>query len=138
KDAVQEAFMRLWRSPAGYHAAESKLGWLYRVAERCCFDQRSRRATRSTAARYATAAAEPNTHGDEEAIEDRDPSFKFLGQLDQRLRQVAIFHYLDQMGQEEIAVAIGCSRQTVVKRLGTLRHLAELFRVDCLDEGEAP
>src|SRR5262245_35863165 len=38
EDVLQEVFVRLWRYGDAYRAAESKLPWLYRVADRCCFD----------------------------------------------------------------------------------------------------
>src|SRR5262249_43810913 len=55
KDALQETFLRLWRHGDGFAAASSKLGWLYRVAERCCFDHLSRRATRRATREAADA-----------------------------------------------------------------------------------
>ena len=42
-DAVQEVFVKLLRHGAGFRTADAPLGWLYRVADRCCFDVRARK-----------------------------------------------------------------------------------------------
>ena len=39
EDAAQDTFMRLWRYGKSFREATSKVAWLYRVADRCCFDQ---------------------------------------------------------------------------------------------------
>ena len=48
----------------------------------------------------------------------------FLHQLDERVQQIAIWHWVDEMTQEEIALASGWSRQTVGKKLVHLRERA--------------
>src|SRR5262249_18925059 len=124
-----------WRHGAGFTAASSKLGWLYRVAQHCCFDQLSRRATRSTD--RDARQAEPDAAFDPaRSIEEREIVLRFLDQLDDARPRIAVFHYLDQMGQEEIAAAVGCSRQTVVNRLAVLRERAAAFRSRLLEEPE--
>src|SRR5258708_12668963 len=47
EDALQEVFVRLWRYGEAFAAAESKVLWLYRVADRCCFDHLSSRRARA-------------------------------------------------------------------------------------------
>ena len=137
QDALQEAFMRLWRRSDLFAAADSKLAWLYRVAERCCFDHLSRPATRSSLPLDEFRDAEPWEQSSATQAEDRDIVLKFLAVLDDKLRQVALFHYLDEMGQEEIAAAVGCSRQTVVNRLHAIKQRLEVFRKERLPSAEA-
>jgi RNA polymerase sigma-70 factor (ECF subfamily) len=137
QDALQEAFMRLVRRADLFAGAESKLAWLYRVAERCCFDQLSRPATRAARPLDELRTGEPWESSSAVQAEDRDVVMKFLGGLDDKLRQVAVLHYLDEMGQEEIARAIGCSRQTVVNRLTVIKQRVEIFRTERLLSAEA-
>ena len=137
QDALQEAFMRLVRRADLFAGAESKLAWLYRVAERCCFDQLSRPATRASRPIAELRTGEPWDHSSAMQAEDRDMVLKFLGGLDDKLRQVAVLHYLDEMGQEEIARAVGCSRQTVVNRLTAIKQRVETFRLERLMSAEA-
>jgi RNA polymerase sigma-70 factor, ECF subfamily len=136
QDALQEAFMRLVRRADLFAGADSKLAWLYRVAERCCFDQLSRPATRA-ARPIEELRTEPWDSSSAMVAEDRDMVMKFLGGLEDKLRQVAVLHYLDEMGQEEIARAIGCSRQTVVNRLAAIKQRVETFRAERLMSAEA-
>src|SRR5262245_59002069 len=46
EDAMQEVFLRLWRYGGSFRLAGHKLGWLYRVAERCCYNELRRRNNR--------------------------------------------------------------------------------------------
>ena len=131
EDALQNVFMRLWRYEASFAAAESKLGWLYRVADRCCFDLLARRRTR-----HETSLAElPERHGNGASVEDRELVMRFLSRFDARTQQVAVLHYLEGLPQEEIARATGWSRQTVWKKLTLLRDSAARLRAD-LEQGE--
>src|SRR5262252_3991385 len=109
EDALQEVFVRLMRYGHAFHKAESKVLWLYRVADRCCFDLLARRGA--------------------PALEDREVILRFLASFDERLKQVAVLHYLDEMTQEEIAAATGWSRQTIFKKLAFLRSRAAALRV---------
>ena len=133
EDALQEVFMRLWRYGAAYAHAESRLCWLYRVADRCCFDQLARGRGRREAAleEEATAATAGVPTG---ALEDRELVLRFLARFDERMRKVAVLHYLDQMTQDEIARETGWSRQTVAKKLALVRERAERFRVRVCQE----
>jgi len=130
EDAVQNAFLRVWRYEASFAAAESKLGWLYRVADRCCFDLLARRRTR----RETTLGELPERPTSGEPVEDRELVLRFLSRFDERTQQVAVLHYLDGLPQEEIARATGWSRQTVWKKLTLLRDSAARLRAD-LAEG---
>src|SRR5689334_13936511 len=80
EDAVQNAFLRVWRYESSFAAAESKLGWLYRVADRCCFDLLARRRTR----RETTLGELPERPTSGEPIEDRELVMRFLGRFDER------------------------------------------------------
>jgi len=127
EDALQEVFVRLMRYGHAFHQAESKVLWLYRVADRCCFDLLARRGARAEAL-TADQAPEPSHRGTA-ALEDREVILRFLASFDDRLKQVAVLHYLDEMTQEEIAAATGWSRQTIFKKLAFLRSRAAALRV---------
>lgn len=127
EDALQEAFLRLWRYGAAFREAEAPLLWLYRVADRCCLDLLRRHGTRQEGGRELPAdLPAPGEPG--RAVEDRAVALHLLGQLDERTRQVAIHYYLDEMTQEEIAVRTGWSRQTVNKKIGQVQERAAQLR----------
>jgi RNA polymerase sigma factor (sigma-70 family) len=128
-DALQEVFVRLMRYGRAFEKAESKVLWLYRVAERCCFDLLARRGSRAEVPHGEGDGEVFSTRGGAEALEDRDVVLRFLASFDDRLKQVAVLHYLDEMTQEEIAAATGWSRQTIFKKLAFLRKRAAALRV---------
>ncbi len=138
EDALQEVFVRLWRYGDAFRAAESKVAWLYRVADRCCFDVLARDRTRREVPFDETGAELVSEGSDRRAIEDREIVLMFLSRFDDRVKEVAVLHYLDGLTQEEIAAATGWSRQTVVKKLAFLADRAEKLRAALLSTSGAP
>lgn len=127
QDALQEAFFRFWRYGGTLRRSESRLAWLYRVAERCCFDLLAQRRGRSE-----TELMGIDEHREDSSIardlENRQLVMQFLDRFDERMKAIAVLHYLDDMTQEEIANTVGWSRQTVFKKLTLVRNRAEIFR----------
>jgi RNA polymerase sigma-70 factor (ECF subfamily) len=137
RDALQDVFVRLWRYGDNFRAAESKLGWLYRVADRCCFDHLSRARDRREAGLDLRSVVE-TISSPARGLEDREIVLRFLSRFDDRVKMIAVLHYLDEMTQEEIARETGWSRQTVFKKLAFLRERAQALRVLlCGKEGPA-
>src|SRR5258707_4691354 len=84
EDMLQEVFVRLWRYGEAFAAADSKLLWLYRVADRCCFDQLSRRSTRvEVPIDDGTDAPDP-ARGDWQTLEDPEIVLRLLNRFDDR------------------------------------------------------
>jgi RNA polymerase sigma-70 factor (ECF subfamily) len=127
QDALQEAFLRFWRYGRTLRISESRLTWLYRVAERCCFDQlaRGRRRSEAELAGIEEQRDGPSVPGD---LEHRQLALRFLDRFDDRVKAIVVLYYLEEMTQEEIATAIGWSRQTVFKKISLVRNDAETFR----------
>jgi RNA polymerase sigma factor (sigma-70 family) len=69
-----------------------------------------------------------------EVSEDRQLASRLLARLPERVQQVAILHYVEQMTQDEIAAATGWSRQTIHKKLRLVRQRAASFRSRWLGE----
>jgi RNA polymerase sigma-70 factor (ECF subfamily) len=133
EDATQTVFMKLWRYGEAFRLAASPLGWLYRVADRCCFDELKRRspwcddrALDSLAS--ARLAADP--------VEDRDLVRRLLGRFDVRVQRIAVLRYCEEMSQDEIAAETCWSRQTVLKKLTLVRDRAHALRGSLLGAGE--
>lgn len=136
EDMVQEVFVRLLRYGDAFVAVDAKLPWLYRVADRCCFDLLSRQGARvEVPVAEAVDRADPSASNGR-ALEDREIVLHFLDRFDDRMKQVAVLHYLDQMSQEEIAEATGWSRQTIFKKLVLLRDRAARLRASLYKEGD--
>src|SRR5215813_7132571 len=73
EDALQDAFVVLW---------------LYRVADRCCFDRLTRRGARVeiNLADASGALVDEASHG--KSVEDREVVMCFLDRFDDRVKQV--------------------------------------------------
>jgi RNA polymerase sigma-70 factor (ECF subfamily) len=134
EDATQTVFLKLWRYGDSFRLAESQLWWLYRVADRCCFDELRRRSLRcdddAIDAKAAPCPADP--------VEDRDLVRQFLGRFDDRVQQIAVLRHCEEMSQEEIAAETRWSRQTVFKKLVLVRQRARALRASlCGDDASA-
>jgi RNA polymerase sigma-70 factor (ECF subfamily) len=131
EDAAQEVFVRLWRYGDAFRAADSKLLWLYRVADRCCFDELDRRRPGRTSTSAADLESVEDLHAIQAlpAIEARETVLAFLDRFDDRMKQIAVLYYIDELSQDEIAEAVGWSRQTVSKKLGFLKDRARRLRL---------
>jgi RNA polymerase sigma factor (sigma-70 family) len=122
-DALQEAFVKVLRSGAAVRTAEEPLRWLYRVADRCCFDVlRRRRRSPETLAPDEGHSKHPGVD-----IEIRDAVLRMLGTLDEDEMRIAVLLVVDGMSQGEIAAEVGVSRVTVNKRVQSIRARAEAW-----------
>ena len=135
-DAMQDVFVRALRYSRSIDRAESRLGWLYRTAERCCFD-RLRKGSRQVTVEPQTLerVARSGIDSPQAAAEAREVILAFLGRFDEKVQRVAVLHYVDGMPQEEIASTLGWSRRTVGKKLGLVRRRAEVLASSLLARG---
>lgn len=120
-DAFQNAFIKLMRHGAGVREAASPLGFVYRAADRCCFDLLGKRSRRAE----GELPPEIGGHHPDPRFEARDLVLSLLGRLKEKDRQVAVWFFLDGLSQGEIAQELGWSRQTVNKRVQVIRERAE-------------
>ncbi len=129
QDVQQEVFLRLWRYASGYREAASQVAFLYRIADRCCFDVLARHGVRREAP-LEEAAADLSWEGPSPlaSAEHRELAQQFLSRFDDRVKQVAMLHYLDGATQEEMSAATGWSRPTIFSKLSLLRRRAAALR----------
>jgi RNA polymerase sigma-70 factor (ECF subfamily) len=121
EDALHDAFVKIWRHGASLRAADAPLAWLYRTVDRCCFDALAARARRGEIGLDAGPLAATDGR---DAAADFQLVRLFLHQLDERLQQVAVLHWVDELTQDEIAAATGWSRNTIAKKIEYLRERA--------------
>ena len=123
EDALQEVFIRLMRYGRFAGADQVPLAWLYRTAERCCFD-RMRKRVREPAGLSPEMLDSLAIPGGGPRAEARELLTRFFHRLDDKLKQVALLHFVDGLPQERIALQLGWSRRTVGKKLEVLRQRA--------------
>lgn len=121
QDAFQDVFVNLIRYGAGFRDAQSKHGWLYRVADRCCFAHLARR--KNPPAPISDALPAPH-----EDLEVRQSVLSALDRMDPDDQTLAVMAFVEGRTQGEISRALGWSRQTINKRVQRLRtHAARLL-----------
>ena len=123
-DAVQEVFVRVIKY-GSTRTGEAPLPWLYRIADRVCFDliNRRRRNAEPTEAERRSAA-ERAAVGSGLAPEDLRSIVEVLEACRTEVREVAVLYHLDQLTQEEVAARVGVSRKTVKQRLAKFMTVA--------------
>jgi RNA polymerase sigma-70 factor, ECF subfamily len=117
EDALQDAFVKLMRHGAAYRDADSKLGWLRRVVDNCCFDVRERRQ------RSPVTGEEPRLRylRPTGAAEVQAQARSLLGRLRHSEQAVTVLAYVEGASQGQIADELGRCRQSINKKLQLLR-----------------
>ena len=118
QDLVQGLFVDLVERPAG----TVDLPYLYRaITNRCLNHLRDRKNQVRLLAQHDQALrCLPRTRLDDRVV-DRELLARMTEQLDDDTLAVLVHHYVDDMTQDEIAVLLGTSRKTVVRRLDRAR-----------------
>jgi RNA polymerase sigma factor (sigma-70 family) len=121
KDVVQGLFVDLLQRPG----TPADLPYLYRaVTHRCLNHLRDRRNQgRLLAAADETLRGPARTRLDDRVV-DRQLLASLADRIDPQAWEILVYHYLDDMTQDEIAGLIGASRKTVVRRLAAIREEA--------------
>jgi RNA polymerase sigma-70 factor (ECF subfamily) len=122
RDAAQEVFVRVLRTGGDFRGDSSPVTWLYRITTNHCLNLISSEARRRELLREAL----PPDDGPAPppAIDDSLSVAAVLRRVPEELREVAVYHYLDQMDHQEIADLMGVSRRTIGYRLEAFRQAA--------------
>lgn len=121
QDLVQGLFLDLIQRPSG----QADLPYLYRaITNRCLNHLRDRRNQGRLLAQHdQTLRGLPRTRIDERLV-DRQLLTSLAGRLDGLAWEILVYHFVDDMTQEEIAGLLQTSRKTVVRRLQRIRQEA--------------
>jgi RNA polymerase sigma-70 factor, ECF subfamily len=120
RDAMQEVFIRALKAEVEFKGV-SPMTWLYRVTTNLCINARRDHARRAK----LLDLHHPKAESKPQAQDDRLAVLELLGRVPPELAQIAIYYYLDQMNQDEIAEIVGVSRRTIGNRLEEFRALAK-------------
>ena len=119
EDAVQDTFLKAYRSLASFRGECSEKTWLMKIAiNTCCDLRRAHRLRRIDPCRIPELlpqAAEPFTEAEEALVTQ-------VMQLPRKLREVILLYYYQDMTVTEIAVSLGISQSSVSGRLKRARE----------------
>jgi RNA polymerase sigma-70 factor (ECF subfamily) len=141
EEAVQDAFLRVWRFRDALPADAKRDAWLYRVLVNACYSKlrqevprRERERARIDAGIDTTDALIAPTQSPERAAEQAVVANTLdatLRDLPEALRVVVILRYYSDLSEREIAIAIQRRPGTVKSRLHEARRrLAADARLD--------
>lgn len=129
RDAMHEVFVRVITAIGEFRGSSQPSTWLYRITTNLCLNRirdAKRRRERLREAGLARDAVAPAAGVPELTSTMR----KVLERLPDDLGQVAIYYYVDEMDQDEIAALLGVSRRTVGYRLNRFREEAKALLED--------
>lgn len=127
-DVLQEVFVRLMKYGDAFLAANAPLRWLYRVTDRVCFDIFNKRTKTNSFEGPLTHEPSASDPGPERTAMARDLVLKFIRRMDDSLKQIVVLYFVDGLTQADIALEVGCSRQTVNKKLSLVMRRALVLK----------
>lgn len=125
EEAVQDAFLRVWRFRDSLPAGAQRDAWLYRVIVNSCHSLLRReipRRERTIASGAEASSREPTPEQAAEQSETADAVASALGALPDHLRIPIILRYGTGLSEQEIATAIQRRPGTVKSRLHEARR----------------
>lgn len=127
EDAVQEAFLRVWRFRDAIPSGEGRRPWLYRVVVNACISRaRSQRAHtgRDTGDEALTRLPDRATGPEQRAEQSQlaDDVLAALADLPEHLRVPLVLRFWAGLSEKEIALAIERRPGTVKSRLHDARN----------------
>jgi RNA polymerase sigma-70 factor (ECF subfamily) len=126
EEAVQEAFLRVWRFRSALPDGQGIEPWMYRVLVNTCYSQLRkdipRRQRTAGDAALRTKAAPDSTEAAATASSTADVVIDALAALPEHLRVPTVLRYWTGLSEREIATAIRRRPGTVKSRLHEARR----------------
>lgn len=123
-DAAHEVFLKVLAALPQFRQESSPVTWLYRATTNHCLNLLRERARRGEGELGELGEDAGDAHHPRH--EERLTLLAVLSRVAPELREIAVYYYLDQMSQEEIASLTGLSRRTVGNRLVAFHEAARL------------
>ncbi len=119
EDAVQETFLKVYRSLDSFHGQCSEKTWIMKIAMNTCCD-----INRSGWSRFVSREVTPDMLPEPSAdLEEHDEALTLaVMNLPRKLREVILLYYYQDMSTIEISDSLGISQSSVSGRLTRARE----------------
>lgn len=135
KDAVQEAFIKVFKSIKSFREESSFSTWLYRIVTNVCLDEIRKRK------KYASVSLELDIETDKgttrieigkdeetpedlyEKLEKKELILNTINTLKEEYKTVVILRDIQGFSYEEIATILSCSLGTIKSRINRARNV---------------
>jgi RNA polymerase sigma-70 factor (ECF subfamily) len=108
EDALQQTFLRAYRSLGKYQERDRFSAWLYRILVNQCRSAASRRSQRERVfVREEVALANATDRRQGWTGEDEELVQRILAELDPLLREAFVLKYIEDLSYEEMSAATG-------------------------------
>lgn len=121
EDTMQDVFVRVINNYKDFRQEASASTWLYRITTNICLNKIRDRSRQRGLLETKGRASDPTAPTIDKKIEIK----RVLEKLPSELSQVAIYYYLDELEQQEIAQITGIPRRTISHRLESFRKKAK-------------
>jgi RNA polymerase sigma-70 factor (ECF subfamily) len=109
-------------TPCRRSSCASCARWLYRITTNYCLNLIRDAARRRE---LLEQQGKPSPIAEEASPEDKHTLRQVLERIPEDLREIAVYYFVDQMNQDEIASIVGVSRRTIGNRLEAFRAAAQ-------------
>jgi RNA polymerase sigma-70 factor (ECF subfamily) len=127
RDACQDIFLKVWQAKPDL-SVTSPVAWLYQVTTNHCLNVlRDGRRRRALVAEHVGGAMESAAgHGAASAAGDLPVTIAMLlRKIPEHLHELAVYYYVDEMSQDEIALVMNVPQRTISLRLKEFRELMQ-------------
>ena len=119
EDAVQDAFVKIYRKWPGFESKAAEKAWIMRVTVNICKD-----VLRTAWKQRVTLVEEyPEIPAQTDVPREEGALFYEICKLNQRYREVILLYYYEQLNVTEISMVLSASQSTVSVRLSRARKM---------------
>lgn len=124
-DLRQDALVNIWRGMKSFRGESSQKTWIYRVTVNSCLSTIRRQSRHKHEGLEGLYGLIESDDSDRESIEQMHRVISSLGLQDKAI----IMMWLDELGYDDIAVAMGMNRNTVATKIRRIKEkIAKEYR----------
>jgi RNA polymerase sigma factor (sigma-70 family) len=116
-EVVQDLFLSIHQRPEQCPAEGARTAWFYSATTHACLNHLRNGRNRL---RLLSEQLAPEDHGAAQ-VEARSLSRQLLSRMPEPLAVLAVYYYVDELTQEQVAALLGCSRRHVNDLVSRLR-----------------